>query len=160
MQISTDKVVSFHYVLREEGGDDLEDSRDGDPVLYLHGHHGMLPALEKTLSGKSAGDSFDVTLTPEQAYGHRREDAVQRVARKHVITRGKLQPGMRVQLRTEHGAEGAVVLKVGLKTIDVDNNHPLAGKTLQFTIDIVEVRDASAEELAHGHGHGAGGHHH
>ena len=160
MQISSDKVVAFHYVLREAGGEIIEDSHDGEPVLYLHGHRSMLPGLENALSGKAQGDTLDVTLSPEQAYGKRQEGAVQRIPRKRVITRGKIEPGTVVHIHTDHGAEEAVVLKVGLKTIDVDGNHPLAGKTLQFAIEIIEVRDATAEELAHGHAHGAGGHHH
>lgn len=160
MQISTDKVVSFHYRLSEAGGEPFENSHDSHPVLYLHGHRGMLPGLEEALEGKQAGDNLSVTLSPEKAYGKRREGAQQRVARKHVLTKGKLKPGMVVQIRTDHGPQEATVIKMGLKNVDVDSNHPLAGKTLTFEVDIVDVRDATAEELAHGHAHGVGGHQH
>ncbi|MBR9910364.1 MAG: peptidylprolyl isomerase [Gammaproteobacteria bacterium] len=160
MQISADKVVSFHYRLREEGGEVFEDSQEDGPVLYLHGHGGMLPGLEEALEGKSEGESFDVTLSPEKGYGQRKEGAVQRVAKKHLLTKGKITPGMVVQLSTEHGPQEATVIKVGLKTLDIDGNHPLAGKSLAFSVDVLEVRDATAEEISHGHAHGAGGHHH
>lgn len=160
MLISQDKVVSFHYRLKEEGGEIFEDSHEGSPVLYLHGHKSMLPGLETALEGKSAGDSFEVTLAPDEAYGRRQEGAVQRVPKKHLLTKGKIIPGQIVQVNTEQGAHEAVVLKVGLKNVDIDANHPLAGKTLVFAIEIVDVREASADEVAHGHAHGEGGHQH
>lgn len=160
MKIEKDKVVSFHYKLREEGGEVFENSHDGDPVLYLHGHRGMLPGLEEAMADKAAGDSFSVTVSPEKGYGQRKEGAIQRVPKKHLLTRGKLTPGMIVQINTEHGGQEAIVVKVGLKNVDVDANHPLAGKTLEFEVDVLEVRDASAEEISHGHAHGVGGHQH
>lgn len=160
MLISQDKVVSFHYRLKEEGGEIFEDSHEGSPVLYLHGHNSMLPALEAALEGKSAGDSFEITLQPEQAYGVRQEGATQRVPKKHLLTQGKIVPGQIVQVNTEHGPHDAVVIKVGLKNVDIDANHLLAGKTLVFAIEIVDVREATADEVAHGHAHGEGGHQH
>lgn len=162
MLIEVDKVVAFHYRLSEPGQAVFEDSNKGTPAVYLHGHHGMLPGLEEALAGKQAGDRFSVTLSPEQAYGQRRDDAIQRVSIKHVTSRGvrKFKPGMVVQVNTEHGPRDVMVVKAGLKTLDVDTNHPLAGKTLVFDIDVVNVRDATVEELAHGHVHGEGGHQH
>lgn len=160
MSITQDKVVSFHYRLKEEGGEIFEDSHDGSPVLYLHGHKSMLPGLEDALEGKAAGDSFEVTLDPDKGYGRRQEGAVQRVPKKHLLTKGKIVPGQVVQINTEHGAQEAVVIKVGLKNVDIDANHPLAGKTLVFAVEVLEVRDATAEELSHGHAHGEGGHQH
>ena len=162
MQITTDKVVSCHYRLSETDGVPFEDSHAGNPVLYLHGHHGMLPGLEKALEGKSAGDNFSATLAPKEAYGERREQAPQRVSMKHLINKpaGQLKPGMAVHLNTTEGAREAVIIKVGLKNIDVDANHPLAGKTLTFEVKVIDVRDATEEEIAHGHAHGVGGHQH
>lgn len=160
MQIATDTVVSFHYRLKEEGGEIFEDSHEGSPVLYLHGHRSMLPGLEEALEGKSAGDSFEVNVPPAKGYGERKEGAVQRVPKKHLLTKGKLVPGMMVQLNTEHGPREAIVLKVGLKNIDVDANHPLAGKSLVFAVEVIDVREATAEEVSHGHAHGVGGHQH
>lgn len=160
MQISKDSVVAFHYRLQEAGGDVFEDSHDGDPVLYLHGQRGMLPGLEEALTGRAAGDTFETTLTPEQGYGPRQEGSVQRISKKHLLTKGKLNPGMVVRLNTGQGAQEAILLKVGLKAVDIDANHPLAGKTLTFAVTVVAVREATAEELAHGHAHGTGGHQH
>jgi FKBP-type peptidyl-prolyl cis-trans isomerase SlyD len=164
MLIAADKVVSFHYRLSELGGEVVEDSHDDRPVVYLHGHEGMLAGLEEALSGMRAGDKFTVTLPPEKAYGLRRDDAVQRISVKHVMNPGNqkmnYRPGMVVWVSTDHGPREVTVIKAGFKTIDVDTNHPLAGRTLQFDVEVVGVRDASEEEIAHGHVHGAGGHHH
>ena len=160
MQIADGTVASFHYTLRGEDGAELESSRDGDPVAYLHGQGNILPALEERLAGHAPGDTLAVTLAPEQAYGPRRADSVQRVPLKHIQARGRLQPGMVVAVQTEHGARQVTVLKVGKFNVDVDTNHPLAGRTLSFDIEVLEVRAASDEEMAHGHAHGAGGYHH
>lgn len=164
MQISTDKVVSFHYNLKDADGTLLETSRDSDPTLYLHGQKNILPTLEEALEGKAQGDKIDVRLTPEQGYGERREGATQRIPIKHLhnheAIKNKIKPGSKVVVNTQHGPWEAIVLKVGKFNVDIDSNHPLAGKTLDFEVEIVEVRDATAEEVAHGHAHGAGGHHH
>lgn len=163
MQIGKDKVVSIHYRLSEPDGTLLEDSHASEPLVYLHGHDGMLHGVESALDGKQAGDHVSVTLAPEQAYGQRIDGAIQRVSKSHVIGAGKNQvfrPGMLVQVNTSSGPRSVVVVKAGLKTLDVDTNHPLAGMTLRFDIDVVAVRDASREELAHGHVHGDGGVHH
>lgn len=164
MHISADKVVSFHYRLSEINGELLESSYDGEPSLYLHGHGNLLAALEEALIGKQTGEKVSVNLEPEQAYGMRKEGAIQRIPIKHLLDfaklKNKLKPGMKVGVNTERGPWEAVVLKVGKFNVDIDSNHPLAGKSLTFEIEIVEVRDATADELAHGHAHGAGGHHH
>ena len=160
MKIDKNSVVTFHYRLNEEGGDVFENSYDNDPVLYLHGNNSMLPGLEEAMADKQAGDQFKATLTPEKAYGKRKEAAPQRVPKKHLITKGKITPGMVVQINTENGSKEAIVVKVGLKNIDIDSNHPLAGKTLVFDVDVVEVRAATEDELSHGHAHGVGGHQH
>lgn len=160
LTIAKDSVVSFHYRLSEAGGEPFENSEDADPVLYLHGHSGMLKGLEEGLEGRVAGETLSISVSPEKGYGERREGAQQRVPIKHVRTKGKLKVGMLVQINTKDGAQEAIVLKVGLKNIDIDSNHPLAGKTLEFEVDIVSVRAATSDELAHGHAHGAGGHQH
>jgi len=164
MQITTDKVVSFHYELREVGGELLESSRDGEPTLYLHGHSNILVRLEEALEGKAIGEKVEVELTPEQGYGLRREGAVQRVPIKHLhdhaTLKNKIKVGSKVLVNTQQGPWEAIVLKVGKFNVDIDSNHPLAGKTLNFAIEVVDVRDATAEELAHGHAHGVGGHQH
>lgn len=164
MSIGTNSVVSFHYRLSETGGELLESSYDAEPTLYLHGHNNLLPALEKAFEGRAAGERFETELSPEDGYGHRKEGAVQRIPVKHLLDHAKLKnrlkPGMKVAVNTQHGPWEAIVLKVGKFNVDIDSNHPLAGKQLTFDIEILEVRDATAEELSHGHAHGVGGHHH
>lgn len=160
MQIEKNRVVSFHYRLSEQDGTEIEHSYDAQPSLYLHGARNILPALEKALVGHAAGDKVEVSLSPEQAYGRRQEGRVQRIPAKYLKHEGKLKPGKIVRYRDDNGTHQATVIKVGKFSVDVDANHPLAGKALQFAIEIMDVREASAEEVAHGHAHGPGGHQH
>lgn len=161
MKIEKNKVVCFHYTLRRQGsGDAIETSDTGEPVVYLHGHDNILPALEAALEGKSPGDEVAVSLTAEQAYGAYRDGLSQRVPIKHLITKGKLKPGMAVKVNTADGPVDARVLKVGRFNVDLDLNHPLAGMDLDFAIQVESVREADAEEVRHGHAHGVGGHQH
>lgn len=157
--ISERKVVAFHYDLLD-GEQQVETSRDGDPVLFLVGADNVLPALEQAMMGKSAGDQFSVTLAPEQAYGRRDEGRRDRVPAKYLKHEGKLYPGKVVRIDTNQGLKPATVLKVGKFSVDLDFNHPLVDKTITFSVEITAVRDATAEEMAHGHAHGEGGHQH
>lgn len=158
--IGDDKVVSFHYKLSDLGGTINESSQGGSPVVYLHGRDAIVPGLETQLNGKKSGEKFTATVPPEQGYGERNESAVQRVPLKHLATKGPIQEGQMVVVNTREGGRQARVLKVGHFNVDLDLNHPLAGKTLTFEIEIVDVRDATQEELTHGHAHGPGGHGH
>ena len=166
--ITLNKVVSFHYKLAEVApdgshGDWMEESSGGEPLFYLHGFHNVVVGLERALEGKSVGDSIEITLKPEEAYGPRQPDAMQRVPIKHLqLQQGvtKLKPGTVAAVKTERGVRSVVVSKVGKFNADDDYNHPLAGRTLYYEVEVVAVRDASAEEIAHGHVHGPGGHHH
>jgi FKBP-type peptidyl-prolyl cis-trans isomerase SlyD len=160
VQIADDKVVTFHYRLRDAEDSFKESSEGKNPVIYMHGHSNLVPGLEAEMLGKAAGDKFTATVPPEQAYGARDPNAVQRVPIKHLASRGRLVPGQMVAVQTNAGVRHALVLKVGHFNVDVDWNHPLAGKTLIFDIEIVGVRDATPEELEHGHAHGPGGHDH
>ncbi len=160
MQIEKDKVASFHYTLTEPGHDFSEDSRADEPVAYLHGHDNILAGLEAALLGKAAGDKASVTLPPEQAYGLRNPQLQQRLSIKHLKFVGKLKAGDIAWIETEEGPRQVTVVKPGKFMAEVDTNHPLAGKTLTFDVDIISVRDATEEEVAHGHAHGEGGHHH
>lgn len=157
--IADDKVVTFHYKLRDAEESFTESSAGREPVVYLHGRANIVPGLEREMTGKTSGGRFTTTIPPEHAYGLRDESAVQRVPIKHLATRGKLSPGQVVGVNTSQGMRQARVLKIGHFNVDLDLNHPLAGKTLIFDIEIVEVRDATPEELAHGHAHGPGGAH-
>jgi FKBP-type peptidyl-prolyl cis-trans isomerase SlyD len=160
VNIAPNTVAIFHYTLRNEAGDELESSRGGEPNAYLHGADNIVPGLEKAMTGKSAGDVFSATVEPEGAYGQPSPDKQQRVPVKHLLFRGKLKPGMVVQLNTSEGRLPVTVVKAGRHSADIDTNHPLAGETLTFDIEIVDVRAATDEEITHKHAHGPGGHHH
>jgi FKBP-type peptidyl-prolyl cis-trans isomerase SlyD len=160
LNIGPESVVTFHYTLRDEAGTELENSRGSDASAYLHGANNIIPGLEAAMAGKSSGDVFTATVEPEQAYGLRNPEKTQRVPMKHLSFKGKLRPGMVVQLSTSEGMRPVTVTKAGRHSADIDTNHPLAGQALTFDIEIVDVRAASAEELGHGHAHGPGGHHH
>ncbi|GMU43114.1 MAG: peptidylprolyl isomerase [Xanthomonadales bacterium] len=161
MSDAPQQVIRFHYSVAEVGQAPIEDSRkNGQPITMLTGVGGIIPGLEKALVGKAAGARFEVTVPAAEAYGERNEAAIQRVPKKHFPNGVSLRPGLTVMLPTQHGPRPVTVLKVGMSVVDCDLNHPMAGKDLAFAIEIVEVRAASAEEIAHGHAHGEGGHHH
>ena len=164
MQAGKEKVVSFHYRLKDANDNLLEESYGGEPTAYLHGNKNILPALEAELEGKQAGDKLSISLSPDQAYGEHNPDAVQRVPLKRILGKAnkgaKLKPGQILSVDTDQGARQVRVVKVGKFNVDLDTNHPLAGVNLGFDVEIVEVRDATGEEVAHGHAHGVGGHHH
>ena len=160
MNIAPRTVAFFHYTLRNEAGEELESSRGGDASAYLHGANNIVPGLEKAMAGKSSGDIFSATVAPEEAYGQPDPDRQQRVPVKHLLFKGKLKPGMVVQLNTGEGRVPVTVVKAGRHSADIDTNHPLAGQSLTFDIEIVDGREGSEEEIAHGHAHGPGGHQH
>ena len=157
MLIEDRKVVSFHYTLTDETGAQLETSRERDPMAYLHGYRNIIPGLENAMAGKDAGDTFEVTIAPVEAYGERNPDSVQRISAKHFSNIRQLSPGQMVSLQTRQGPIQAVIVNIGRFNVDVDANHPLAGKTLTFDVEIIDVRDATQEEIDHGHVHGPGG---
>ena len=164
MKIEKDRVVRFHYTLfeggvAEQGSDALETSKDREPLAILAGHGNIIPGLEQAMEGHEAGDSFSADIAAADAYGERRDNLTQRVPKKHFGDQ-RLAPGMQVVLNTNFGPRAVTIHKVGMSVVDVDLNHPMAGKDLRFDIEVVEVREATAEELEHGHVHGEGGHHH
>ncbi len=155
-----DKVVSFHYTLKDAAGEQMETSREKEPMTYLHGANNIITGLEKAMEGHAVKDEFSVTVEPEEGYGVRNENNVQRVPLKRLKGIGRISPGQVLNLQTNKGQVQVTVLKVGRFNVDVDGNHPLAGKQLTFDVEITDIRDASAEELEHRHVHGPGGHHH
>ena len=157
MQFGKDQVVVFHYRLHDADGEEMEHSHDGEPLAFLHGAQGMLDGVASAFEGKQAGDTFEVSLNAAQAYGERQENSQMRVPIKHLLTKGRLRPGMMVDINTRQGPRPAVVLKVGLKNVDVDGNHPLAGKDLVFSLEVIDVRAATDDEKRHGHAHGVDG---
>jgi FKBP-type peptidyl-prolyl cis-trans isomerase SlyD len=160
VKIAQEKVVSIHYTLKNAEGSVLDSSSGSDPLAYLHGAGNIIPGLESAREGKEAGEKLAVTVEPGQGYGDRDERLVQDVPRAAFKDVQELAPGMQFQAQGPQGTRLVVVTQVAEETVTVDANHPLAGQTLHFEVEVAEVRDATAEELEHGHVHGPGGHHH
>lgn len=158
--IAKNSVVSIHYHLVNSKGEVIDSSKGKDPLLYLHGFGNIIPGLENALEGKQAGDSLEVSVPPEQGYGLVDEALLQQVPVSAFPAGHKVEVGQTFTAQGQEGPFQVEVTKIEEDTVTVDANHPLAGETLNFSVEIVEVRDASEEELAHGHVHGPGGHHH
>lgn len=158
MKAGKDKVVSLHYTLSVDG-EKVESSHDRDEQLWvLLGHGQLIPGLESALEGREAGESLQVDVAAADGYGEREEGQIQRMSKKYFPHANRLKPGMVTVLQLKEGGQRAVTVhKVGMSAIDVDLNHPMAGKTLHFDVVIGEVREATEEEVAHGHAHPPGG---
>jgi len=157
MQIADHKAVKIHYTLTGQDDSVIDSSREGDPLDYIHGLGVLVPGLETVLQGKEAGDRIVVTVPPKEGYGERSDELLQKIERSMFEFDGDIEVGMRFQAETDHGVDLVEVTAVDEKYINIDANHPLAGATLNFDVEIVEVRDATEEEVAHGHVHGDGG---
>lgn len=160
MQIEENKVVKIEYTVKTEEGVLVDTSEGNEPLAYLHGHKNIIPGLENALVGKGTEDELSVTVTPDEAYGERHEQLIKEVPMQAFQGVDKVEPGMQFNAESPQGPQLITVTKVDGETVTVDGNHPLAGVTLNFDVKVVEVRDASEEELSHGHVHGAGGHEH
>jgi len=160
MTIKQDSVVTIHYTLKDDAGEVIESSTSTGPVAYLHGHGNLIPGLERQLEGKSAGDSLSIQVSPAEGYGEYDERLVQNVPRRVMEGIPDIKVGMRLHAQTQEGVRTVTVTGVTDDMVTIDGNHPLAGKVLNFDIDVVDVRDATEEELSHGHVHGPGGHSH
>lgn len=159
MSITQDQVVTLHYTLRDDAGEIIDSSPDGEPLAYLHGHGNLVPGLERELSGKRAGDKLQVTVSPADGYGEYDQALVQRVPRRALKGLANLRVGMRLQAQTGHGPRAVTVTQIIGDMVTLDGNHPLAGKSLHFQVEVAEVRAATDAELSHGHVHGPGGYH-
>lgn len=157
MKITQHSAVTIHYRLSDEEGRLLEDSFDSEPMLYLHGTENLIPGLEAALDGKSKGEKLDVTISAEEAYGPYHDGLRQAVPLEAFGDIEDIVPGMRFIAETEMGQRPVQVMEVKDDVVIVDGNHPLAGQSLNFSVEIVDVREASAEEIAHGHIHAQGG---
>jgi FKBP-type peptidyl-prolyl cis-trans isomerase SlyD len=157
MKAGKDKVISLHYTLTVDG-EKVESSLDrNEPLWVLLGHGQLIPGLEKALEDHEAGDSLQVEVAPAEGYGERQPGMTQRVPKKYFQQGGKLKPGMTTVLALKEGGHRVVVVeKVGMTTVDVDLNHPMAGKTLHFDVTLNEVREGTEEEIQHGHAHPPG----
>ncbi|MDX1491485.1 MAG: peptidylprolyl isomerase [Pseudohongiellaceae bacterium] len=160
MTIEKHSVVNIHYTLKNDAGEVLDSSEGGNPLTYLHGAHGLIPGLESELDGKKVGDSFNAVVPPEQAYGEVNPELVHEVDRSMFRGVDKIEPGMVFTAQSEQGQQNITVSAVDGDKVTVDGNHPMAGKTLHFDVEVVDIREATAEEIEHGHVHGEGGHEH
>ena len=160
MSISQDQVVSIHYTLRDDAGEVIDRSAEGEPLAYLHGRGQLIPGLERELTGRSAGERLQVKIPPAEGYGDYDPQLVQRVPRRTLKGIGDVRVGMRLQAQTPQGPRAVTVTEASGDMVTLDGNHPLAGKNLHFEVEVAAVRAATEEELTHGHVHGPGGHHH
>ena len=161
MQIAKNTVVSMEYTLKNDGGEVIDQTGEGEAFSFIHGMGSIISGLEDALTGKAMGDTLAVSIPPEEGYGPRNDALTQNVPRAQFENAGTVEVGMMFQTQGEDGAV-SVVTVVGMddENITVDANHPLAGQTLNFDVKIVEVREASQEEIEHGHVHGPHGHDH
>ena len=160
MQIEARRVVTLNYTLTDNEGNVVDQSNDSS-FAYLHGANNIIPGLENALTGKSAGDSLNVSVSPEEGYGERDPEKTQAVPRNMFPEDAEIEIGMQFHAQGPGGETLVVtVAEVEDETITVDGNHPLAGVQLNFAVEVMDVREASKEELDHGHVHGPGGHEH
>jgi FKBP-type peptidyl-prolyl cis-trans isomerase SlyD len=159
MQIGKEKVVTIDYTLTDDQGEILDTSQGQEPLTYMHGAGSIIPGLEAALEGKVAGDKLQVKVAPADGYGERDEELVQAIPRNR-FPGGDINVGMRFHAQGSAGSQAVTVVAVDDRNVTVDANHPLAGVTLSFDVQVREVRQATEDELKHGHVHGKGGHHH
>ncbi|OBS08045.1 FKBP-type peptidyl-prolyl cis-trans isomerase [Acidihalobacter prosperus] len=161
MQISNNTVVTIDYTLTDDAGEVIDSSRGGEPMAYLHGARNIIPGLEAALEGKSAGDVINVHVEPDDAYGPHHEGLIQAIDRSMFEGVDTLEVGMEFHAQANDGSMQVVrIVSVDGDDVTIDANHPLAGMPLNFDVTVVDVRDATEEELSHGHVHGPGGHAH
>lgn len=154
--VAENTVASVHYTGTLPSTGEVFDTSEGrDPLTFLVGHKQMIPGFEEEMMGAKVGERRSFTLEPERAYGQRMEEAVQKIEREQF---GDITPEVGMMLMSDIGP--FTVTAVDDQLVEVDFNHKLAGETLEFSVEVVEVRAASEEEIAHGHAHGPGGHHH
>ena len=159
--IKKDSVVSLSYILKNENGEELDRFETANPLAYMHGHGQIVPGLENVLEGLAIGDKKEVTVTPQEGYGEVQPQLKMKVSRNKLPADVNIERGMQFSSKMEDGREiPFTVQAIEDGAVMLDGNHPLAGETLHFSVEVVEVRLATAEELQHGHVHGAGGHHH
>ena len=160
MQVQKNKVVAIDYKLTDAKGAMIDSSENHGPLTYIQGIGNLIPGLEKELEGKKTGDNLKVTIAAKDGYGERNDSLCQVVPRSQFESTEGLEVGMQFEVETEQGELVVSVTKIEGENVTVDGNHPLAGVELHFDVTIKSIRDASAEEIAHGHVHGEGGHHH
>lgn len=160
MRIERNRVVALEYTVTDADGKVIDTNRGGESLYYLHGHHNIVPGLERALEGKVAGEELEVQVDPSDGYGERDEALVFEVPRSELPAGIALQRGTQLQVTASNGHRAiATITKVKLNSVVLDANHELAGQRLHFSVRVQQVRQATREELAHGHAHGPGHHH-
>lgn len=157
MKISENKVIKMHYAVSDSEDTLIDSSYDHSPLAVIQGTGYLIPGLEEALIGHEVGDKFEVEVPAEKAYGQREDGFVQTVPKEMFADIEDLDVGTQLRATTDEGEQTVIVIDVQEDSITVDGNHPLAGIDLKFEVEILEVRDATEEELAHGHVHGEGG---
>ena len=159
MKIAQNKVATLSYTLKNDNGEILDKADENTPFLYMHGAGGIIKGLEKALEDKVVDDSFNVIIAPEDAYGERDEKLTEAVPRDMFkgISDENLVAGAQFHAQTAHGTQVITIASVDGDTVNIDANHPLAGETLHFDVAVLDIRDATEEEIAHGHPHAPGG---
>ncbi len=150
MQIDQNTVVSIHYTLTNMDGNVMDSSVGQQPLAYLHGASNIIPGLENALMGKSAGETLKVTVEPDQGYGEVREEMIQSVDRANFSGVDEIEVGMQFMAQTPWGEQPVMVIGIEGDSIKLDGNHPLAGQTLNFDVEVVEVREATEAEIEAG----------
>ena len=160
--IGEGSVATIHYTLSNDEGKVLDTSRGGEPLAFLAGAGNIVTGLENALIGKKVGDTVQVVVPPEDGYGEVTGDGPQAVPKREFGKHASdLREGMPLRLQASDGSPVVVwIHEIRGSRVFIDTNHPLAGKTLHFDVEVLDLREASAEEVAHGHVHGPGGHHH
>lgn len=153
-KISKNKVVTMHYTVSDNDGNKVDSSVGQEPMEYLHGHNQIIPGLQDAMQGKRAGEKFNVTIPPAKAYGAYKKNLIFKLDREKLKGADEIKVGAMMQLTDQNGHPVVVTVTELLDTeVVVDANHPLAGKTLEFEVEVVSMRDATKEELEHGHAH-------
>lgn len=160
MKIANNAVVSIEYTLTNDEGDVVDTSQGRDPLGYIHGIGNLVPGLERELEGKAVGDAFQVSIPPEEAYGIQDADLIQVVPKSVFEWIESLEVGIQIHMKSENSSQIVTVIAIAADTVTIDGNHPMAGETLNFDVSVVDIREATKEELEHGHAHGPGGAHH
>jgi FKBP-type peptidyl-prolyl cis-trans isomerase SlyD len=160
MKTAPNTVVSIHYTLKDDSGAVLDSSSGREPLSYLHGHGNIIPGLERALEGVDIGHRSHVALDAKDGYGEPNPDLVFEAPREHFPPDIKLEAGTRVYAEGPEGPVSFTVVRLTDAGAILDGNHPLAGKQLHFDVEIVDVRQATEEEVEHGHIHGEGDEHH
>ncbi|MCC2614692.1 peptidylprolyl isomerase [Aestuariibacter halophilus] len=156
MTITDNTVVTLHFTVSTTDGTQIDTSRDGDPMVHLQGSRYLIKGLEDALNGKQTGDKFELDVEPEDAYGLRYDELVQMVP-KSMFEGMEVEVGMTFRATTDEGEQSVMVIDETDDEVVIDGNHPLAGVALHFEVEILDVRDATEEEIAHGHPHGPQG---